>query len=143
MRGKRHDNQVVAKVVADLLLGQESQRQIAENNGISPVSVTDIKERYFEDFERLKNTAPEFTDINNLATGLLVQSLVTLTVQLEHFGNKEWLKTQPAGELANLHGVINDKTVRLLAAAQSAQQSAETHLVGPQDPDQGQEAYPL
>jgi len=117
-QGRAHGNQVAARVIADLMLARESQREIAEQNGISAGAVSAIKARYLTDFERLKNTAPEAASVLPLATNLLTQSLVTLTIQLEQFGDKDWLQNQPAGELAILHGVIADKTLRLLAAAQ-------------------------
>lgn len=117
-QGRAHGNQVAARVIADLLLARDSQREISEQNGVSAGSVSNIKARYLLDFERIKNVAPEAADILPLATNLLTQSLVTLTIQMELFGDKDWLQNQPAGELAILHGVIADKTLRLLAAAQ-------------------------
>lgn len=140
-QGKATDKDKVARVIADLYLGADSQAEIAQKNGISEGNVVNIKRRHFEDFERLKNRVPRFADIDNLAAGLLEQSLVTLTVQLEHFGNTDWLETQPAGELANLHGVINDKTIRLLAARQNADERrlAEADVCRPDDSDQRQD----
>ena len=117
-QGRAHGNQVAARVIADLIIARESQREIAEQNGISEGSISNIKARYLLDFERLKNTAPDADSVLPLVTNLLTQSLVTLTVQLEQFGDKDWLATQSAGDLAILHGVIADKTLRLLAAAQ-------------------------
>ena len=117
-QGRAHGNQVAARVIADLIIARESQRDIAEQQGISEASVSTIKARYLLDFERLKNTAPDADSVLPLVTNLLTQSLVTLTVQLEQFGDKDWLATQSAGDLAILHGVIADKTLRLLAAAQ-------------------------
>lgn len=141
-QGRATDKDKVARVLADLYLGADSQAQIAQKNEISEGNVANIKRRHFEDFERLKNRVPRFADIDTLAAGLLEQSLVTLTVQLEHFGNTEWLETQPAGELANLHGVINDKTIRLLAARQNADERrlAEADVCRPADTDEGQAA---
>ncbi len=129
----------MAKVLADLYLGASSQEEIAKKNEISQSVVSDIKRRHFNDFDRLKNRVPRFADIDNLAAGLLEQSLVTLTVQLEHFGNTDWLETQPAGELANLYGVINDKTIRLLAARQNADERrlAEADVCRLDDTDEG------
>ena len=141
-QGKATDRDKVAKVLADLYLGADTQVAIAKKHDVGSSTVTEIKRRHFLDFERLKNRVPRFADIDHLAAGLLEQSLVTLTIQLEHFGNTEWLETQPAGELANLHGVINDKTIRLLAARQNADERrlAEADVCRPDDPDQAEDA---
>lgn len=45
-------------------------------------------------------------------------NLITLKEQSVHFRNTEWLQKQPASELAVLHGVIADKTIRILEAAE-------------------------
>lgn len=45
-------------------------------------------------------------------------SIETLTAQLRLFGDVNWLTKQPAGELGTLHGIVADKTARILAAYQ-------------------------
>ena len=52
-QGKATDRDKVAKVLADLYLGADSQTEIAQKNGISEANVSNIKRRHFEDFERL------------------------------------------------------------------------------------------
>lgn len=124
-QGKALDRAKVAGVVADLALNAESQAKIAGRHGVSEGTVRNIRRRYLDDFDRLKNAAPEGELIAPLATNLLVKSLVTLTIQMEQFGDKDWLAQQSAGELAVLYGVLNDKTVRLLAAMQRAELPAQ------------------
>lgn len=142
MRGKAHGPETVSRVIADLLLSSEkSQREIAEENGVSEGSVSMIKTRVlpvvFEEFEDIKKA-----DIGQLVEGYLRQSLATLTVQLEHFADRSWLYTQSAGDLGVLHGILHDKAVRVLAAAQAANalpaaDAGDDIPAGPLDSDEG------
>lgn len=45
-------------------------------------------------------------------------SIEALTAQLRLFGDHDWLAKQPAGELGTLHGIVADKTARIVAAYQ-------------------------
>lgn len=67
---------------------------------------------------------PPKGDIGALLLDYLQAALRTLKSQVEVFGDREWLKKQPASEVAVLHGVIADKTVRLLEGiAESAEEA--------------------
>lgn len=48
--------------------------------------------------------------------GYLQESIAALRSQLGVFTDQDWLKKQSAADLAILHGVITDKTTRLLGA---------------------------
>lgn len=48
------------------------------------------------------------------------ESLETLAVQQRHFRDPKWLERQSASELAVLHGVTADKTIRILQAIEDA-----------------------
>jgi len=54
--------------------------------------------------------------IGALLLEYLEEGLTTLRDQMKVFRDTDWLKTQPAQELAILHGVIADKQIRLLEA---------------------------
>jgi hypothetical protein len=55
--------------------------------------------------------------IRELLTTYLEKTLETLTIHQEGiFRDAEWLAKQDAADLAVLHGVVNDKAVRLLQA---------------------------
>lgn len=54
--------------------------------------------------------------IGDLLVDYLETNLRTLREQSEMFRDVEWLREQDASQLAVLHGVIADKTVRLLEA---------------------------
>ena len=47
---------------------------------------------------------------------LLEDYIETLRIQVRVTRDEAWIKRQSAGELAVLHGVYNDKAIRLLAA---------------------------
>lgn len=55
-------------------------------------------------------------EIGELLVGYLQTNLHTLRAQSEFFADREWLSKQTASEVAVLHGVITDKSIRLLEA---------------------------
>ena len=55
-------------------------------------------------------------DIGELLLAYLGENLKTLQAQAIAFRDADWLRTQDAGEVAVLHGVMCDKAVRLLEA---------------------------
>lgn len=113
-QGRRTPQAQAARVIADVLLGQESQRQIAEKHGVGNGTVARLAHTSPEYLERLEQEKKR--DVADLVTGYLKESLVTLRVQLEHCRDKDWLKDQSAGDVAILHGVLHDKAVRILSA---------------------------
>jgi transposase-like protein len=59
-------------------------------------------------------------DIEVLLFKYLTQTLITLDEQAKVVSEREYIIKQPAGELAVLHGVMADKAIRLLEAAERA-----------------------
>lgn len=55
-------------------------------------------------------------EIGELLLEYLETNLTTLKAQAEFFRDEAWLRKQDAAELATLHGVMTDKSVRLLEA---------------------------
>ena len=55
-------------------------------------------------------------EVGELLIDYLHANLSTLASQQRVFSDHDWLKTQDAGELAVLHGVMTDKAIRLLEA---------------------------
>lgn len=55
-------------------------------------------------------------DLGELVGDYLNDILVSLRAQAIHTRDKDWLDRQNAHDLAILHGTLNDKAVRLLAA---------------------------
>jgi hypothetical protein len=52
--------------------------------------------------------------LDDLVYDYLVQNLETLRAQSKAASDESYIHKQPAGELATLHGVMADKTIRLL-----------------------------
>lgn len=64
-------------------------------------------------------------EIGALLVGFLEKSIRTLSVQVEHFGDKTWLQSQSASEAADIFGTITDRTFRLLEALESGAPDSE------------------
>lgn len=113
-RGKKTDDAVRAQVIAALLLGQEVTK-VADDYKLPQQTVSDIKKAIPpEKFGELRSKKQG--ELDTLIWNLLVRNLVTLEIQSEHAGDKQWLNRQPAESLAVFHGVLADKTFRLLGA---------------------------
>ena len=54
--------------------------------------------------------------IGELVLQYLSESLRALREQAKVFGDPEWIGRQPAGDIAILHGVMCDKSIRILEA---------------------------
>jgi len=54
--------------------------------------------------------------LDDLLLSYVETNLVTLREQAQFFRDRQWLSRQQASELAVLHGVIADKTIRILEA---------------------------
>ena len=123
MRGKPHSAEVRAQVLADLAAGR-GVNEVAEQYGLDKSVVS--RWRLAAEAGRLQPvaTAPIVTkqadEIGELLGGYLRRLLTTLTTQAEVAGKPAWIESQPAGELALLHGVLCDRAIRLLEAAERA-----------------------
>ncbi len=116
--------------MAALLAGQ-GVGQIAREYDLDKSVVSRIKNS-----SKLQQLQPKKgEEIETLLFGYLQSTLATLRSQAEIVGEREYVIKQPAGELAVLHGVMADKAVRLLEAAERAriqprQLEAETPTIG-------------
>src|SRR5688500_14626915 len=114
MRGKSHDPELKAAVLAALLTGQ-GVNEVARQYSLDPSIVSRWRKTLPAD--QLQQLATEKRDeIGDLLVCYLRENLTTLQVQVRHFRNEVWLQDQSASELAVLHGVLTDKSVRLLEA---------------------------
>lgn len=112
MRGKAHSDEVKAKVIAALLAGC-GVCEIARELNLPHNTVSDYKAEIPEDkFDELRRK--KGARIDDLVYDYLVQNLETLRVQSKVLSDEGYIKKQPASEMATLHGVMADKTVRLL-----------------------------
>lgn len=104
--------------MAALLAGQ-GVGEIAEQYNIPDSTVSDIRKRTDEEFGELrkKNKGEK---IEELLFNYLTQTLTTLEAQAKVVSEREYIIKQPADSLAVLHGVMADKSVRLLEAIERA-----------------------
>ncbi len=112
MARRSYSDETKAAVMAELAAGQ-GVGKVADEYRI-PVGTVKAWKR------RVKSEHPVATQKKEAIGDLLVQyletNLRTLKAQSEVFADPEWLKKQSASEAAMLHGVLTDKTVRLLEA---------------------------
>ena len=112
---KRHDPATKAAVMAALLSGQAAGDVAAEYK--VPKGTVDAWRARMKQAPPLASLASEKRkQIGELLIDYLHASLTTLRQQQVVFSDEVWLKSQEAGELAVLHGVMTDKAVRLLEA---------------------------
>jgi transposase-like protein len=110
--GSHHAPEVRAAVAAALLAGQ-GVGEVAAQYRLPTSTVSRWK-------REARRAAGQSEDVGELLLAYLRENLSTLTAQAVVFRDPEWLRTQPAGELAVLHGVMTDKAVRLLEALEEA-----------------------
>ena len=108
-----------AAVMAALLAGQ-SVSSVAKEYSIPKGTVSGWKQKAANIAAGVVPDTTQKDEIGELLLDYLRTSLKSLKAQAEHFGNKSWLTTQEADQLAVLHGVQTDKAIRLLEALTSA-----------------------
>lgn len=109
--GKTYSEETKAAVMASLLTGQ-SVSSVARAYKIPKGTVSDWKRQA----EGVASEPTQKKEIGPLLLAYLHTNLQTLTKQSMVFADEQWLKQQSASELAVLHGVLADKTIRLLEA---------------------------
>lgn len=115
MAKTEYSEEVKAAVMTALLTGQ-SVTQIAREYKIPASTIRSWKSRQ-NNGESVATVATQKKQvIGDLLIKYLETSLETLQIQAKHFGDVTWLKKQSANELAVLHGVATDKSIRLLEA---------------------------
>ena len=110
---KRYSDEMKAGAMAALLAGQ-SVSKVAKEYRIPRGTVgrwSSELRRSTKHFEEEKKE-----EIGDLLMGYLEENLRTLVVQSQVFGDPDWVREQDAQELAVLHGVLADKTIRILEA---------------------------
>jgi fructose-specific phosphotransferase system IIC component len=108
-----HSDETKAAVLAEILAGA-SVRGVAKRHGLSPGTVRGWRAQ--AGLHPPPVSPQKRADLGEQLYGYLEDSLGALRAQLALFADPDWLKKQPAGDLAILHGIVADKTARLLAA---------------------------
>ena len=110
-----YSDEVKAQALAAMLAGQ-SPAAVAATFKIPIGTLRSWKSRQ-QNGSAVATIATEKRErIGALLLEYLEEGLTTLREQVKVFRDPTWLKTQPAAEVAVLHGVIADKQIRLLEA---------------------------
>lgn len=118
MRGKAHSDETRAAVIAALLAGQ-GVNEVAQQYNLPPATVATWKaEVPSEQFEQVRIKKGE--KIEGLIYAYLTTVLDTLRKQAEIVAQPAYVQKQSASDLATLHGVMADKAIRILEAAERA-----------------------
>lgn len=115
---REYSDETKAQVMAALLAGQSVSAAAREYNlpkgTVSSWRKAALNKAAGGDVDA--DATQKGSTLDDLLQGYVEENLVTLREQSIFFRDKEWLKKQPASELAVLHGVVADKTVRILEA---------------------------
>ena len=113
MRGKEHTNEVRAEVISALLAGQ-GVNEVSRRYNVPKATVSRIKNGLaLEHLEQEK--------ISVLVERHLTQSLKAATSLAEKVcTNEPWFAKQNAADIGVLYGILTDKSIRILEAAESA-----------------------
>lgn len=112
-RGRAYDNATKAAVMAALLAGQ-SIPQVADQYRIPRGTVSDWRKRAVSEVRSQPTQKEDMPAIDELLRDYVNENLTTLREQAKFFRDLHWLAKQDASALAVLHGVLADKTIRLL-----------------------------
>lgn len=116
MARREYSDETKAQVMAALLAGQ-AITYVAKEYQLPRSTVgkwrKQLAARVHADVEQ--KTASGAT-LDELLQSYVETNLVTLREQSVFFRDRQWLSRQSASELAVLHGVLADKTVRILEA---------------------------
>lgn len=112
MARKSYSPEVKAAAMSALMAGQGVD-QVASQYDVPASTLRGWK-------SKLRNEGHVPTQKKEAVGELLIRyietNLKTLVAQSKVFGDPEWIRQQDAQEMAVLHGVITDKTVRILEA---------------------------
>jgi transposase-like protein len=111
-----HDPRTKAAALAGLATG-ESIHSVARRLGVSRSTVQRWRDAAHVPTPGLVGPQKK-QELGEQVYSFLEESIETLAAQVRFARDEAWLRRQSAADLAMLFGVLNDKTVRLLAALQ-------------------------
>lgn len=121
--GRKYSPETKAAVLAALLEGQ-SINSVAREYNIPSGTISNWKNRSGAPKNGIQKKSDE---IGNLLLEYLATNLQTLKIQSEQFQDIKWLSKQNAADAAVLHGVLTDKSVRLIEAMSSVTNDSITN----------------
>lgn len=126
MRGKAHSDEVRAEVIAALLQGQ-GVTEVAERYKLPKQTVSDLKNEIAPAILGQVRTEKR-ERIGDLIEKHLRTSLESATGIAQKVNNSEWVAKQNASDVAVLFGVLTDKAIRILEAAESEEPEGRADL---------------
>jgi transposase-like protein len=124
MAAPAHPPEVKAAVLAALLTGQRVTA-VAEQYHIPKQTVSEWHKEAKSLLSSAIRTKKVTVDISGGLNRYLEAALAAIAVQTEVSADRPWLKRQDASSFAVLHGVMVDKIIRLLEAAEAGREQAE------------------
>ena len=122
MRGKAHESELRAKVVAELVTGCPPT-EVAERYDLPERTIFQWREQATTQYVRATGAyEARREDVISLVTDLVAESIRALTSQARVAGSDSWVKEQGASGLAEYRGVEFDRIIRLLAAFRPVEQ---------------------
>lgn len=123
MKKYKHSDETKAAVMSALLTGQ-TVTAVASEYSLDKSTVSRWRARLTD--EALQSVATKKGEtLETLLIDYVTTNLRTLKAQSEVAGRPDYVQKQPASELAVLHGVLADKTVRILAALEPIEADGE------------------
>jgi len=120
----RYSEEVHAACVAALLAGQDITAVAGEYNVPEP-TLRSWKHRARRDGADPIVPETDRTEIGQLLIAYMKDVIAAMRKQTVVFGDEEYLRKQPAGELGVVHGILADKTIRLLEALEAGTEADE------------------
>jgi hypothetical protein len=123
VRGQKHSDETRGQALAALLAGQ-GVSEVAKKYKLPKATVSDLKRHIdSEEFDQVRTKKAE--QLAGLIEGHLHTSLEAARNIAEQTKNGDWLNKQSAEDLGVFYGILTDKAVRILEAAEAAAEPAE------------------
>jgi len=124
MRGKAHSDQTRSEAIAALLQGQ-AVSEVARKYKLPHATVSGLKKQLSsEQFDEVRRKKQE--SLAELIEGHLQASLQAARNIANQTNNADWLNKQDADKLGVFYGITTDKAIRILEAAEAANNNSET-----------------
>ena len=119
---REKSEEIRASVMAALLTGQ-SVSQVAEQFNLGKATVSRWRKTLrSETLEQIGTEKRE--SLEGLLIDYVITNLKTLKAQSEIVRDPDYIKKQSASEIAVLHGVLADKSIRILSALEAVEEES-------------------